>query len=131
MTADKIRVDAVARTHGEPVSFLKADWVSISTQFKDKLGADTHNSAELPSQSYFESSEEQQHDGVMEAEKLAHVVSVAEELMQTPSKPEPPGSSGLTSTQHSPSRRRNGTSRLCWPTRENSERDAARSPLVR
>ena len=35
----KTKVDAVARTHGEPISHLPADWESIMRGFKLKHGA--------------------------------------------------------------------------------------------
>ena len=52
----KDRVDAVKRAHGEPVSFLTADWVSFLREFKKQRGKIQDN--ELPAQSYFEAFEE-------------------------------------------------------------------------
>ena len=34
----KTKVDAVAKAHGEPISMLKCDWVSLMTRFGDQHG---------------------------------------------------------------------------------------------
>ena len=52
----KTKVDAVAKAHGEPVSMLKCDWISLMTRFGDQHGNNIHESR-LPAQSYFESFE--------------------------------------------------------------------------
>ena len=54
---------------------------SLVTQFKLQFGRSLHVS-ELPAQSYHEAFEERLHDGAIEAETLAHVVSIAEEQKQ-------------------------------------------------
>ena len=58
-------------------------------QFKQQYGMNRHD-AKLPAQSGFESFEERLHNGVIEAETLAHVVSLEEERVQIASKPELP-----------------------------------------
>ena len=72
------RVGAVARDRGEPVCLLNADRNSLVPQFKEKLATYIHD-GKLPFQSYYES----MHDGTMDAETLAHFVSVAMEKRQT------------------------------------------------
>ena len=89
----KDRVDAVKRAHGEPVSFLTADWVSLLRQFKQQRGK--IQDSELPAQSYYEAFEESLHDGTIQAETLPHVVSIAEEQNQRANRPEPPKQLGL------------------------------------
>ena len=71
----KDRVDAVKRAHGELVSYLTADWVSILREFKNQRGKIQDN--DLPAQSYFEAFKERLHDGTIQAETLSHVVSIA------------------------------------------------------
>ena len=56
-------------------------------QFKQQYGMNLHD-AKLPAQSYFESFEERLHNGVIEAETLAHVVSLEQERVKIASKPE-------------------------------------------
>ena len=83
----KSKVDAFARAYGQPIQYLTADWASVIFQFKQQYGMNFHD-AKLPAQSYFESFEERLHNGVIEAETLAHVVSLEEERVQIASKPE-------------------------------------------
>ena len=83
----KTKVDAVAKAHGEPISVLKCDWVSLMTRFGDQHGDNMHETR-LPAQSYFESFEDALADGSLEAERLDQVVNVVEEraeLAKTPS----------------------------------------------
>ena len=82
----KTRVDAVAKAHGEPISMLKCDWISLMARFGDQHGENVHESR-LPAQSYFENFEEALSDGSLEAERLDQVVNVLEEraeLAKTP-----------------------------------------------
>ena len=82
----KPKVDAVANAHGEPISMLKCDWISLMTRFGDQHGDNVHESR-LPAQSYFENFEEALSDGSLEAERLDQVVNVLEEraeLAKTP-----------------------------------------------
>ena len=83
----KSKVDADARAHGQPIQCLTADWMIF--QFKQQYGMNIHD-AKLPAQRYFESFEERLHNGVIEAETLAHVASLEEERVQIASKPELP-----------------------------------------
>ena len=79
-------VDAVAKAHGEPISMLKCDWVSLMTRLGDQHGDNIHETR-LPAQSYFESFEEALADGSLEAERLDQVVNVVDErteLAKTP-----------------------------------------------
>ena len=89
----KDRVDAVKRAHGEPVSFLTADWTSLLREFKQQRGKIQDN--ELPAQRYYEAFEESLHDGTIQAQTLSHVVSNAEEQKQRAGRPEPPIQPGL------------------------------------
>ena len=73
----KTKVDAVAKAHGEPISMLKCDWISLMTRFGDLHGDNVH----------FENFEEALSDGSLEAERLDQVVNVLEEraeLAKTP-----------------------------------------------
>ena len=63
---------------GEPVQMLHPDWVSLMTKFKKQYGLHWHDDS-LPSQSYFELFEERLAEGCLQAETLAHVVSVEEQ----------------------------------------------------
>ena len=90
----KVRVDAVARAHGEPVQMLHLDWVSLMTKFKKQYGQHWHDDS-LTSQSYFELFEERLAEGCLQAETLAHVVSVEEQAEQEAKKPEPARQLGL------------------------------------
>ena len=63
-------------------------------QFRQQFGMNIHD-AKLPAQSNYESFEERLHNGVIEAENLAHVVSLEEERQQIASKPEPPTQMGM------------------------------------
>ena len=92
----KTRVDAVARAHGQPIQYLTKDWASMLFQFKTQYGLNIHE-AKLPSQSYHESFEERLHNGVIEAETLAHVVSSEEDREQMASKLEPLTQNGIIS----------------------------------
>ena len=74
----KTNVNAVAKTHGEPISMLKCDWVSLMTRFGDQHGDNIHETR-LPAQSYFENFEEALAIGSLEAERLDQVVNVVEE----------------------------------------------------
>ena len=74
----KTKVDAVAKAHGEPISMLKCDWISLRTRFGDQHGDNVHESR-LPAQSYFENFEEALSDGSLEAERLDRA-----ELAKTP-----------------------------------------------
>ena len=82
MSEVKTRVEAVPRARSESACILNADWASPFANFMEKLGTKIHD-AELPSQSYNESFEQERHDGTMEADSLARIVSVAKEKVQT------------------------------------------------
>ena len=53
----RLKLDAVARSHGEPVSVIRADWEALAVSFKAKFGTHLHDTA-LPAQSYFKGFEE-------------------------------------------------------------------------
>ena len=84
----KVNYDAVARAHGEIVSMLAPDWISLLAAFKQKYGEHLHDTV-LPAQSYFESFEEKLSDGHLKAETLAQIVSVAKQDEQESRKAEP------------------------------------------
>ena len=93
----KTRVDeAVARAHGQPIQYLTKDWASMLFQFKTQSGLNIQE-AKLPSQSYYGWFEERLHNGVLEAETLAHVVSLEEEREQMASKTGTSHTDGFTS----------------------------------
>ena len=83
------KVDAVARAHGEPVSYLPSEWVKILKTFKDKHGQRIPEYY-FPEQCYFEVFEEKVNEGRLRAETLAQVISLEEEEAQERSKPEHP-----------------------------------------
>ena len=58
----KAKVDAVARAHGEPVSYLPSEWVKILKTFKEKFGQRIPEYY-LPAQCYFEAFEEKVNEG--------------------------------------------------------------------
>ena len=91
----KTKVDAVARAHGEPVSYLPSEWVKILKTFKDKYGQRIPEYY-LPAQCYFEVFEEKVNEGRLRAETLAQVISLEEEEAQERSKPEHPKQLHLT-----------------------------------
>ena len=55
----KLKIDAVARSHGQPVSMLCADWEALMTTFETKFGAHIHDTL-LPSQSCFGEQDDQE-----------------------------------------------------------------------
>ena len=73
----KLKIDAVARSHGEPVSILGADWEALLVTFKNKFGTHLHDTL-LPAQSYFEGFEERLASGQLRAEPLTQVISTRE-----------------------------------------------------
>ena len=90
----KQKVDAVTRAHGEPITMLACDWVSLMNQFKSKYIMQIHETR-LPAQSYFEAYEEKLQDGLLYPETLARVISLAEENKQKSLKPEMSRQMGL------------------------------------
>ena len=91
----KAKVDAVARAHGEPVSYLPSEWVKMLKTFKDRYGQRIPEYY-LPARCYFEAFEERINEGRLRAETLAQVVSLEEEEAQERSKPEDPKQLHLT-----------------------------------
>ena len=83
----KLKLDAVARAHGEPVSMLCSDWEVLMVTFRTKFGAQLHDTA-LLAQSYFEGFEERLVSGQFRAEQLTQVVSVREQDEQESKKPD-------------------------------------------
>ena len=81
----KQKVDAVARVHGEPVTMLTCDWVSLMNQLKQKYGQHIHESR-LPSQTHSEAYEEKLADGLFYTETPAQMISLAEDNKQNPLK---------------------------------------------
>ena len=83
----KLKLDAVARSHGEPVSMLCADWEALMLTFNTKFGSHLPDTV-LPAQSYFEGFEERLANGQLRAELLTQVVSVREQEEQESRKPD-------------------------------------------
>ena len=83
----KLKLDAVARSHGKPLSMLCADWEALRLTFKTKFVTHLHDTV-LPAQSYFEGFEERLANGQLRAEQLAQVVSVREQEEQGSKKPD-------------------------------------------
>ena len=90
----QLRVDSNASAHGEAIIMPSAGWMSLVDQFRLKYGAHLHDNC-LPSQSDYKSLEEDLADGQLNAETLAHVISLAEEERQRSQKPEPSRPLGL------------------------------------
>ena len=84
----KVKVDAISKAHGEPVSMPPEDYEVLLTAFKEKHGK-IHDS-KLPAQSYFESFQDKLQEGGLKPETLAQVVSLSEEEAFEASKPEAP-----------------------------------------
>ena len=78
------------QAHGQPVQFLASDWVSLVVQFKQRFGMTIHDTM-----SDYEAFGERFHDGTIEAERLGHGVSIADERQQVRSKPEPRKTMGM------------------------------------
>ena len=91
----KAKVDAVARAHGEPVSYLPSQWVKMLKSFQDRYGQRIPE-CYLPAQCYFETFEEKINEGRLRAQTLAKVISLEEEEGQERSKPEHPKQLHLT-----------------------------------
>ena len=83
----KLKMDAVERSNGEPVSMVCADWEALMLTFKDKFGAHLHVTV-LPAQSYFEGFEERLANGQLRAQLITQVVSVREQEDQESKKPD-------------------------------------------
>ena len=84
----KVKVDAISKAHGEPVSMPPEDYEVLLTAFKEKHGK-IHDS-KLPAQSYFESFQDKLQEGRLKPETLAQVVSLSEEEVFEAAKPEAP-----------------------------------------
>ena len=76
-----------------PISHGRLD-VKVWSSSKKQYGMNIHD-AKLLAESYYGSFEERRHNGVIEAETLAHVVSSEEQREQIASKPEPPTQMGM------------------------------------
>ena len=79
----KTKVDAVAKAHGEPVSMLKCDWISLMTRFCDQHGDNVHESR-LLAQTYFENFEEALSDGSLEAERWTKLSTCWRNVLNLP-----------------------------------------------
>ena len=94
----KTKVDAVAKAHGEPISMLKCDWVSLMTRFGDQHGDNIHETR-LRAQSYFENFEEALADGSLEVGRLDQVVNGLESVPNWPRHPMQQNTSASTWTR--------------------------------
>ena len=83
----KLQTDAVAKAYGVLVTLLPADWTSIMTELKEKIGSHIADDR-LPAQSMFEKFSEKLADGTLKAEPLSHIVSHFEEEHQDSKKSE-------------------------------------------
>ena len=118
----KTRAEAVPRARGESACFLNADCASPFAHFVEKFGTAIHD-AELPSQSYNESFEQEQHDGddgsgLSGAYRERRAGDKASDQVQTSTckadHTSPPRNTHFC-------RRRSGTSRPCQQIRKISE----------
>ena len=90
----KTTTEALQRQHGEPVTMLPEDWTSVVVQFKKKFGSDLQDE-ELPSQFYYEEFQERLSAGMLRAEPLEQVISMAEAEQQDSQRPDPPRQYGI------------------------------------
>ena len=90
----KVTTEALQRQHGEPIATLPEDWTSVVVQFKKKYGTDLPDE-ELPAQAYYEDFQERLSAGMLRAESLDQVISMAEAEEQERQKPDPPKQFGI------------------------------------
>ena len=76
----KTSTEASQRQHGERTTMLPEDWTSVIVQFEKKYGADLQDE-ELPSQYYCEDFQERLSAGMLCAEPLDQVISMAEGML--------------------------------------------------
>ena len=91
----KVTTEALQRQHGEPIAMLPEDWTSVVVQFKKKYGTDLPDE-ELPAQAYYEDFQERLSAGMLRAESLDQVISMAEAEEPERQKPDPPKQFGIT-----------------------------------
>ena len=90
----KVTTDALQRQHGELIAMLPEDWTSVVVQFKKKYGTDLPDE-ELPAQACYEDFHERLSAGMLRAESLDQVISMAEAEEQERQKPDPPKQFGI------------------------------------
>ena len=90
----KVTTEALQRQHGELIAMLPEDWTSVVVQFKKKYGTDLPDE-ELPAQAYYEDFQERLSAGMLRAESLDQVISMAEAEEQERQKPDPPKHFGI------------------------------------
>ena len=73
---------------------LPEDWTSVVGQIKKKYGSDLQDE-ELPAQAYYEDFQERLSAGMLPAESLHQVISLAEVEEQERQKPDPPKQFGI------------------------------------
>ena len=73
---------------------LPEDWTSVVVQFKKKYGSDLQDE-DLPAQAYHEDFQERLSAGMLRAESLDQVISLAEAEEQERQKPDPPKQFGI------------------------------------
>ena len=78
MTETKVKIDAMARAHGEQTHMLPEDWDELLKAFKKKYGSNLPDN-KLPGQSYYEAFMEKLQEGRLKPESLSQVVSAEEE----------------------------------------------------
>ena len=84
----KVTTEALQRQHGEPIAMLPEDWTSVVVQFKKKYGTDLPDE-ELLAQAYYEDFQERLSAGMLRAESLDQVISMAEAEEQERQKTRP------------------------------------------
>ena len=91
----KQHVDAVAKAHRVPSSFLPEDWTSMMLAFRNKFGKHIPDE-KLPAQSNYEAFADKLAIGALKAEPMAMVVSAFDKEQQEKNKPEPVRQYGLS-----------------------------------
>ena len=90
----KQKMDAVSKTHDEPVNMLPTDWTNLTVQFEVKNGNDISDE-QIPAQSNFGSSDAQLADAMLKAKIFTYVVSLAKEQKEANAKRQPVRQLGL------------------------------------
>ena len=90
----KTSKEALQLQHGERTTMLPEDWTCVIVLFKKKYGTDLQDE-ELPSLYYYEDFQERLSAGMLRAEPLDQVISLAEAELQDSQRPDPPRQYGF------------------------------------